>query len=144
MASMIKSLEAIIKKMRMLRKIVLFGIIITILIIGYNYVYQDHRDIAKEEAEFVLNSKEIKNEFVSNVFTAEEKYLNRTIEVSGTISETNIVDITIDNNVFCQFSNNINSSINLNSIVTIKGRVIGYDDLLEQVKLDQCILIKKE
>lgn len=130
--------------MRMLRKIVLFGIIITILIIGYNYVYQDHRDIAKEEAEFVLNSKEIKNEFVSNVFTAEEKYLNRTIEVSGTISETNIVDITIDNNVFCQFSNNINSSVNLNSIITIKGRVIGYDDLLEQVKLDQCILIKKE
>ena len=130
--------------MRMLRKIVLFGIIITILIIGYNYVYQDHRDIAKEEAEFVLNSKEIKNEFVSNVFTAEEKYLNRTIEVSGTISETNIVDITIDNNVFCQFSNNINSSVKLNSIVTIKGRVIGYDDLLEQVKLDQCILIKKE
>ena len=130
--------------MRMLRKIVLFGIIITILIIGYNYVYQDHRDIAKEEAEFVLNSKEIKNEFVSNVFTAEEKYLNRTIEVSGTISETNIVDITIDDNVFCQFSNNINSSVNLNSIITIKGRVIGYDDLLEQVKLDQCILIKKE
>ena len=130
--------------MRMLRKIVLFGIIITILIIGYNYVYQDHRDIAKEEAEFVLNSKDIKNEFVSNVFTAEEKYLNRTIEVSGTISETNIVDITIDDNVFCQFSNNINSSVNLNSIITIKGRVIGYDDLLEQVKLDQCILIKKE
>ena len=141
---MIKSLEAIIKKMRMLRKIVLFGIIITILIIGYNYVYQDHRDIAKEEAKFELNSKEIKNEFVSNVFTAEEKYLNRTIEVSGTISETNIVDITIDDNVFCQFSNNINSSVNLNSIITIKGRVIGYDDLLEQVKLDQCILIKKE
>lgn len=130
--------------MRMLRKIVLFGIIITILIIGYNYVYQDHRDIAKEEAEFVLNSKEIKNEFVSNVFTAEEKYLNRTIEVSGTISETNKADITIDDNVFCQFSNNINSSVNLNSIITIKGRVIGYDDLLEQVKLDQCILIKKE
>ena len=130
--------------MRMLRKIVLFGIIITILIVGYNYVYQDHRDIAKEEAEFVLNSKEIKNEFVSNVFTAEEKYLNRTIEVSGTISETNKADITIDDNVFCQFSNDINSSINLNSIVTIKGRVIGYDDLLEQVKLDQCILIKKE
>ena len=130
--------------MRMLRKIVLFGIIITILIIGYNYVYQDHRDIAKEEAEFVLNSKEIKNEFVSNVFNAEEKYLNRTIEVSGTISETNKADITIDDNVFCQFSNNINSSVNLNSIITIKGRVIGYDDLLEQVKLDQCILIKKE
>ena len=129
--------------MRMLRKIVLFGIIITILIVGYNYVYQDHRDIAKEEAEFVLNSKVIKNEFVSNVFTAEEKYLNRTIEVSGTISETNKADITIDDNVFCQFSNDINSSINLNSIVTIKGRVIGYDDLLEQVKLDQCILIKK-
>jgi hypothetical protein len=27
-------------------------------------------------------------------------------------------------------------------IVVIKGRCIGYDDLFEIVKLDQCIIIK--
>ena len=30
----------------------------------------------------------------------------------------------------------------LNNDVTIKGRCIGYDDLLEELKMDQCIIIK--
>ncbi|WP_299112331.1 hypothetical protein [uncultured Winogradskyella sp.] len=121
--------------------IALLIILIITAIVGYNYVYQDHRDVESEVAEFSITSSEISLLFSKNATSAEQKFLNKTIEVSGLISDININDITIDDKVFCQFSNNIETTLNKNDKTKIKGRVIGYDDLLEQVKLDQCIII---
>ena len=120
--------------------IILIALIIAV-IVGYNYIYQDHRDIETEKAEFVMSANEISTLFSENSSTSEHKFLNKTIEVSGLISEINASDITIDDKVFCQFSKESTSDLKENSKVTIKGRVIGYDDLLEQVKLDQCTII---
>ena len=126
----------------MLKKIIIVGIIITIVIVGYNYVYQDHRDIESETSEFIMSSDEIANQFSENSIVAEQKFLNKTIEVSGLISELDSNEITIADKVFCQFTNPLQNTLTKNSIITIKGRVIGYDDLLEQVKLDQCLILK--
>ena len=122
--------------------IIILIILIIAAIVGYNYIYQDHRDIENENAEFVMSSSEIASQFLENATTAEQKFLNKTIEVSGLVSEVNTNEITIDDKVFCQFSNTNQNTIKTNSKVKIKGRVIGYDDLLEQVKLDQCTIIK--
>ncbi len=110
-------------------------------IIGYNYIYQDHRDIESETAEFSMPSSEIALQFSQDATSAEQQFLNKTIEVSGLISEMNTNDITIDDKVFCQFLNHIETTLDKSDKVKIKGRVIGYDDLLEQVKLDQCTII---
>jgi predicted negative regulator of RcsB-dependent stress response len=120
--------------------IILVSIIIT-AVIGYNYIYQDHRSIENESAAFVMSSVEIATLFSENAVSSEQKFLNKTIEVSGLISELNTNNITIEDNVFCQFSKDLKQTLDKNSKVNIKGRVIGYDDLLEQVKLDQCTLI---
>jgi len=121
--------------------IVILGLLIIATVIGYNYIYQDHRDIEKEVAEFSMNAEEISVLFSENAKVAEQKLLNKTVEISGLISDINTNDITIDDRVFCQFSNGTQASKNKNVTIKIKGRVIGYDDLLEQVKLDQCTII---
>lgn len=121
--------------------IIIIIILIIVAVFGYNYIYQDHRTIESENAEFVISSKSIANEFSTNIKTAETKYLNKTIEVSGLVSEKNTNGITLNDKVFCQFSDTLEASIKNNSNLKIKGRVIGYDDLLEQVKLDQCSII---
>jgi hypothetical protein len=118
--------------------IVILIIIIIAAVFGYNYIYQDHRSIENERVAFVVSSQEIAIQFFEDTATSEQKYLNKTIEVSGLITEININNITLDDKVFCQFSEAINISVKENSNLYIKGRVIGYDDLLEQVKLDQC------
>lgn len=112
-------------------------------IIGYNYIYQDHRDIETEPPKFIINSKSLHNQFSENPSYFQKKYLNKTIEVSGVITDKNANNLTIDDKVFCQFPDN-NQNIPDNKLpITVKGRVIGYDDFLEQVKLDQCSIIKK-
>lgn len=142
MALVFKSFKAIFKlNKKMLKKIIVFGVIIIAGIVGYNYIYQDHRTIENEKVEFIVSSQEIASQFFENVTTSEQKYLNKTIEVSGLITEISKKDLTLDDKVFCQFSEAIKTSVKNKSKIKIKGRVIGYDDLLEQVKLDQCTII---
>ena len=69
----------------MLKKIIIIGVVVVVaIVIGYNYIYQDHRDIETETAEFILSSNEITNHFSSDPTTAEQKFLNKTIEVEVT------------------------------------------------------------
>lgn len=124
-----------------MRKFLIFFVLLLLGVLVYNYINKDHRIIATEQSVLVVSSANINNEFSKNPLDSKERYIDNTIEVFGLISEINSYDITLDNKVFCQFSNQIKDSLKENIKVKIKGRVIGYDDLLEQVKLDQCTLI---
>ena len=120
-----------------------YWIIIALLLmgfIGYNYLYKDHRNIETEDAQYSLTAQQMHSEYDNDAMVSQNKYLNKTIEISGHVSEISETEITLDDMVFCQFSEQIPREIQLNSKITVKGRFIGYDELLEQVKLDQCII----
>lgn len=125
----------------MRKYLILIVIIVLAAFIGYNYLYKDHRNIEGENAQYSLTAQQIHSEFSIDPIVSQNKYLNKTIEISGNVSEIKENEITIDDMVFCQISEKaIQQEIKLNSNITIKGRFIGYDDLLEQIKLDQCII----
>ncbi len=124
--------------MRNLKKILLALLIVLIgLFIGYNYLYHDHRDISSEEAEIKVNAEKLTKMFQLNEAST---VLNKTVVVWGKITEIEDNTFTIDGKVHCTFkvlpaSNKIGDSI------SVKGRCIGYDDLFEIVKLDQCSIL---
>ena len=126
----------------MKRKLIILIAILLLAFAGYKYIYQEHRDIQKEAAEFVLASTTIANDFSQNTTEAEKKYLNKTVEISGVVTEFNQKDLTLNNRIFCQFNDTRNNTLNINDPITIKGRCIGYDDLLELVKIDQSTIIE--
>ncbi|RZN80925.1 MAG: hypothetical protein EVB11_11205 [Winogradskyella sp.] len=107
---------------------------------GYNYIYQDHRDISTENADYTLNASDFIAEFINDSETAQTKYLNKTIVINGDITAQTNNSITLNNSIFCSLLES--NTISQDSIVTMKGRCIGYDDLLEEIKLDQCSLTK--
>lgn len=124
----------------MKKYIVLLGILLIIVLV-YSYVYQDHRDIEKEKAEFTMDADIIIKEFFMNSQVNETKYLNKTIEVKGIVTNQSEKSISLNDNIFCQFSELVPSKLKTNIEISIKGRFIGYDDLLEELKFDQCMVI---
>ncbi len=130
-------------KKKNLKRWVIFIIPIIIGIIAYNYIYQDHRDIEKEKPEFTFSSKEFIDQFLNDATSAEQKYLNKTIQISGVLSEINSNNFLINNSIFCQFKDQIPSTVKIGDDLHVKGRFIGYDDLLEEIKLDQCSINSK-
>ena len=126
------------------KKFKLVAILLVVLIIGlfsYNYVMTSGgRDLEKETSEFSVSETAIFGDFSANAEMATKKYLNKAVEITGKV--TNITEnvITLDGKVSCQLQ--VSEQVNLDSQVKIKGRVTGYDDLLEELKLDQCLIVK--
>lgn len=112
-----------------------FGFLLVVLL-GYTYLFQEHRKIDEESPEFILSSELIHQEFDKTLKSAEFRYLDKTIVVKGRITELNSTDLTLDDKIYCKFNEGI--SFVLGQAVAIQGRCIGFDELLEQVKLDQC------
>jgi hypothetical protein len=104
---------------------------------GYNYILRGGgRNIQSEESVYRVSSNEIKNEFSNNIDVATKKYLNKTIEISGSISGVKDSVVTIDETIFCKMKSFEN--ISENQLATIKGRFVGFDDLMNELKLDEC------
>tara|TARA_R110002124_G_C8924680_1_gene511510 strand:+ start:1215 stop:1607 length:393 start_codon:yes stop_codon:yes gene_type:complete len=110
---------------------------------GYLYVYQGHRDISNEKESFSVNVDTLYTEFMSDEFQANEKYLDKTISVSGRITKIDYKNksIVINEKLFALFDNYLPASIKPQLEVEVKGRLLGYDSLLEEIKLDQCVIV---
>lgn len=110
---------------------------------GFLYIYKTHRDISSEKQDFTSTAKVISLEFLSNENKANAKYLDKTIEIKGTITSIDLVtkSIVIDEKLFATFADTIPKSFQVSSIIIVKGRFVGYDGLLEEMKMDQCVII---
>jgi hypothetical protein len=124
------------------RKIgLLMGLFLIISLAVYNYVYKSHRNIKMEIPTFVVKSSTLIGEFVSNTEISSIKYLDKTIQISGLVTAIDVVRIEIDTSISCYFNDTIARNNLLNKKITIKGRCIGFDELLGEIKIDQCLLI---
>lgn len=124
------------------------GLIIVLLaLIGsfiYFYAYKNHRDISAEEAQYTIKSSDLLSDFTKNDSVANSKYQDKTIQVSGEITsiEKESKGIVLDNKLFGTFKDSIPNNLVKGNVITIKGRFIGYDDLLEEFKIDQITVVK--
>jgi hypothetical protein len=127
----------------MKKKTKIFVALVLLFIIGYisfkSIMNIGARDLENEKAEFVTSAVDVFNEFSTNSEIATSKYLNKALEISGTVTSIHTNVVVLDGKVSCQLQKT--QKVELNKIIKIKGRVTGYDDLLEELKLDQCLII---
>lgn len=131
----------------MSKKVKIIGVLFVIaLIIGFsvfNYVFHGGaRDLATEDAAFIVTSKDIIAEFAANVPAATKKYSDKAIAVSGIVTAVSDSIVTIDNTIICNFKSP-DTTIKNEQTITIKGRLVGFDDLMGELKLDECSINKK-
>jgi hypothetical protein len=112
-------------------------VIISILFLSYNYLYHEHRNISNEKAVFSITGTKILQDFSVDESKANFKYLDKTVAVKGKITSIDALNktIIIDEKVFILLKKI--SDVKQNEVITIQGRVIGYDSLLEEIKIDQ-------
>ena len=108
---------------------------------GYQYVmHGGARDLSTEETAFTVTATAITTEFSTNPESSNKKYLEKPIAISGKVTAVTGTEITLDNTVICSLKKQ-EESIKNNQSISIKGRVVGYDDLMGEVKIDQCFII---
>ena len=101
-----------------------------------------HRDISKEQAAFTLSSDELSKSFTANKDEANKKYINKSVLVEGAVSAVEGVTVSLDH-VACNMDSTqitMLKDFKPGSKVKIQGLVVGYDDLMDEIKLSQCVI----
>jgi len=127
----------------MKNRVLIISIVIIIIAfagayVWYGYLYKGARDVNGEEAAFTVTAESLTADYQAAQQTADAKYLNKTIVVSGIVTTVADSVVTLNDRVFCGFEKKMNEPEGKE--VAIKGRCIGYDELFGEVKLDQCTL----
>lgn len=127
------------KKLKIILSLILLFTITGV--VGYNYVmHGGARNLSNEATNFTVTSNEITKEFNENATVANKKYLEKAVAIKGIVTEINANQIIVDNNIVCDLKTK-NLNIKLNQSITLKGRVVGFDDFMGEIKLDQCFAI---
>lgn len=116
-------------------------VVILIIVFGgfsaYKYTYKPHKLIE----ELTPNYKGEASSFIQKASGNFNLWNTKIVVLTGKVTSIDKEGITLNNQIFCQFKNSKEiASIKKNLVVQIKGRVIGYDNLLDELKLNQCIL----
>lgn len=114
-----------------------FLVVLVVLVVSYKYLYHEHRDIASEKPAFTITVTDLLKDFVADESKANAKYLDKSVTIKGKITNIDIPNKTIvlDEKVFVILLTS--TEVKLNSEVSIQGRLIGFDSLLEEIKIDQ-------
>lgn len=118
--------------------------ILAILILGcvafysvYKYAYKPHKTIESLQTDYSGTS----NNFLEKIKQDATIWNNKAVELTGIITSKDDKGITLNNSIYCQFREDVDiSKLKVKQNISLKGRVIGYDDLLEELKLNQCII----
>ena len=124
-------------------------LIVVLLIVGvlvsiYFYAYKYHRDIAASTTDYTFTLEQLKKEFDANDSLATLKYQDKVIEIKGKITaiETDSKSVVVDEKMYATFDKSIPEIVKTNGVVKLKGRFLGYDDLLEEFKMDQTSVVE--
>ncbi len=126
--------------MKTIKKLIAIAILVIAIAGGSSYYYIMHggkRNLSSEETAYTVSSKGIANEFDANIETANKKYLEKAVAIKGIVTKITGKEVIIDNIIVCNLKE-LDATIQKNQAVTLKGRVVGYDDLMGELKLDQC------
>ncbi len=130
--------------MRSRKKILVILLLLAVSIsafITYNYMYQDHRDIAAEAVDYQLKAKQLSN--AMSIEKTALEYTDKVIQTSGIITAIEKNSVVLDQTVQVNFLESKPHGLALDNKVVVKGRCVGYDDLLELVKIDQATILQQ-
>ena len=106
-------------------------------IVIYTYTMRAPTTIENKKIDFTGSAEELLLKITDHT----EEWQDKIVVVSGEVTSSDDKGIMLSRKIYCQLKQVTDfQKINLSKNISLKGRIIGYDDLLEELKLDQCII----
>ena len=128
--------------MSLLKKYKLALIIVCLLLVGgfalTSYVYQNEEPMSEKSISFKGNI----SGFIKGSLNE-----SSVVVLKARVTSVRLGGVQLERFVSIQYNENENlnfKNINVGDVIVIKGGYLGYDDLLEEYKLINCIILKDE
>lgn len=104
----------------------------------YHYVFhKPHRDVANEAASIQTSAQQLVGEFKTDRGMADSIYLDQVVALKGVLSALEKGALSLEAGVYVKLDSLAQApTANIGDSIEVQGRVIGFDDLFEEVRLD--------
>ncbi|MFP5470641.1 MAG: OB-fold protein [Bacteroidia bacterium] len=138
-----------------MRKFIYIGLVLAAVIAVYVYSeYNKAPQTAEDKkSDFMLSVSDFSNDFTNNTTNADAKYKNKTIELTGIVSEVNIngnnTDVLLETedpmmSINVQLTPTNSQHLTIGEEVTLKAIYVGVlTDLGTDIELNQATILKK-
>ena len=127
-----------------LRNLLLAGVLIGAVVgawaIWYVF-YKPHRDVSAEKPKYELTSQVLSDAFKTDT-SAMSKYVDQALLVEGPVTQVEGTRVSLGN-IICSFDSTQTvkiSSLKAGDMVKIQGRLTTYNDLMEEITMDNCVI----
>jgi len=108
-------------------------------------VYEYNRPASNrtmESSAVALSAHELHSGFLSGNSVQSTEWLNQIVQVTGEVQSAEGATVLLVPGVVCTFEESPDRAQCLEgSEVTLKGRVLGFDDLFNEVRMDFCLVV---
>lgn len=114
---------------------------------GVWYVFfKPHRNFAEEAPAYKLAAERVIDAYQANEKRADSLYLNEVVAMKGRISSIKKEAVVLSEVVYCQLDSTITlpEGLKEGDPLVLKGRVLGYDALFSQIRMDHCKPYREE
>ena len=122
-------------------KVVFIASVMMVLVVGvvnvYQYISMSPKDVVEITPEYVGDATEFNFLVTDNL----SYWTGKVVQIDGKVTELTEYGVVINGTIFCQFENGDDlQSIVENQQINIRGKLVGFDEILMEIKLNQCIL----
>ncbi len=68
--------------------------------------------------------------------------INQVVQFRGKVTGFDSLFVILDHRLICSADSSVKSNLNIGDSTILKGRCLGYDDLLEELRLDHVVKVK--
>lgn len=109
---------------------------------GWLYMGRSHRDIGAEQARFKMVPSELRLAMATD--SSAPLYLNEVVELFGVIVQDDGTRAILEGGVVATWDTlRSHRPLQEGELLRLKGRVTGYDDLFEEVRMDGLVTVEE-
>lgn len=121
-------------------KVIVVFILTSLLLVGIIVYYQfnkPHRNFSEESASFNLSAVELVESYQKDPALSDSLYVDQFVAVTGEIMELTDQSILLSPGVYLNLDSTQNFELlKVGQEVSLVGRVLSFDPLFEEVKMD--------
>ncbi len=108
----------------------------------WSLLEQPHRDVGEEAAQFKMVPAELQI-VMASADEGANAHLNAVVELFGVVAENNDRQLVFEGGVIAAWdTTRQHRTPDVGELIRLKGRVTGYDDLFEEVRMDGAVLLE--
>ena len=108
---------------------------------AYSLYNKPHKDYSKEEVTKSWTANELTTWFATHSEAEHAQWQDQVVVVEGVISSASDAGAILESGVVVTWEENKNPGTEIQGLVSVKGRILGFDDLFGEVRLDHAELL---